>query len=314
VSGAPPIDAAAEAPASERVAAPRRPDAAAPPRLALAALPRVALAVREQVVRLATGGGCFLGASLSVADLLVHLYGRVLAISPEALDDPGRDYLFLSKGHDVPALYATLAELGFLDRARLANHLSPGDSIYWHPSRAVPGVEFHSGSLGHLLAVALGVAYDIRLRGGGNRVFVILGDGELDEGSVWEACLVAAALGLDNLTAIVDRNGFQANLPTEELVPLEPLPAKLRAFGWSCWSADGHSFDDLEAACRELPFAAGRPSAIVARTVRGKGLASLEGRADRWFADLSAAEVEALVAELHGARAAELATPGRLVR
>ncbi len=238
----------------------------------------------------------------------------MLSISPQTLDDPGRDYLFLSKGHDVPALYATLVELGFLDHARLATHLAAGSAIYWHPNRSVPGVEFHSGSLGHLLSVALGVAYDIRLRGGGNRVFVILGDGELDEGSVWEACLVAAALGLDNLTAIVDRNGFQANLPTEELVPLEPLAAKFRAFGWSCRDVDGHSFDALEALSRELPFAGGRPSAIVARTVRGKGLASLEGRADRWFADLDAAEVAALVAELHGAPAATLATPGRIVR
>src|SRR5262249_61728041 len=106
---------------------------------------------------------------------------RILRISPATLDDPGRDYLFLSKGHDVPALYSTLAELGYLDRARLGNHLSPCDSIYWHPNRAVPGVEFHSGSLGHLLPVALGAAYDVRLRGGNNRVFVVLGDGELDE-------------------------------------------------------------------------------------------------------------------------------------
>src|SRR5262249_12147978 len=152
---------------------------------------------------------------------------------------PDRDYLFLSKGHDVPALYATLAELGYLDPARLERHLDPKDSIYWHPNRNVPGVEFHSGSLGHLLSVALGVALDITLVGGSNRVYVVLGDGELNEGSVWEACLVAAALRIKNLVAIVDRNGCQANARTEDLVPLEPLADKFRAFGWDCRSVDG---------------------------------------------------------------------------
>ncbi|HVT14859.1 MAG TPA: transketolase [Thermoanaerobaculia bacterium] len=282
----------------------------------LAELPALALEVREHIVRMATAGGCFIGASLSCADLLVHLYTRVLRITPETLGDPGRDYLFLSKGHDVPALYGTLAELGFLERERLANHLSTGDSIYWHPNRAVPGVEFHSGSLGHLLSVALGVALDIRLRGGANRVWVILGDGELDEGSVWEACLVASALRLDNLIAIVDRNEFQANMRTEELVPLEPVPAKFEAFGWSCVGVDGHSFAALDATLRplrEAPLAPGRPSAVVARTVRGKGLPSIEARADRWFANFTADEVAGLLRELHGGKAT-LTSEGLVVR
>jgi transketolase len=280
-------------------------------------LPALALRVREHIVRLATGGGCFIGASLSCADLLVHLYTRILRLTPETLGDPGRDYLFLSKGHDVPALYGTLAELGYIPRQRLANHLKTSDSIYWHPNRAVPGVEFHSGSLGHLLAVAIGVALDIRLRGGGNRVWVILGDGELDEGSVWEACLVASALRLDNLTAIVDRNEFQANVRTEELVPLEPIPAKFEAFGWSCRTADGHDFDALEAVLaplREAPLAPGRPSVVVARTVRGKGLPSLEARADRWFANFTADEIEGLLAELHGGPSRGLTSEGLVVR
>ena len=283
----------------------------------LSELPALALRVREHIVRLATGGGCFIGASLSCADLLVHLYTRVLRLSPETLADPGRDYLFLSKGHDVPALYGTLAELGYIPRERLANHLKTSDSIYWHPNRAVPGVEFHSGSLGHLLSVALGVALDIRLRGGANRVWVVLGDGELDEGSVWEACLVASALRLDNLTAIVDRNEFQANVRTEELVPLEPIPAKFEAFGWSCRTADGHDFAALEAALaplREAPYSPGRPSVVVARTVRGKGLPSIEARADRWFANFTAEEVAGLLAELHGGPSRGLTSEGLVVR
>jgi transketolase len=254
------------------------------------------------------------GASLSCADLLVHLYGRVLRVSPELLGDPSRDYLFLSKGHDVPALYATLAELGFIARSRLGNHLKTSDSIYWHPSRDVPGVEFHSGSLGHLLAVALGVALDIRLRKGRNRVFVLLGDGELDEGSIWEGLLVASGLGLENLVAIVDRNGVQANARTEDLLPLEPLEAKFRAFGWACRSVDGHEFGALEDVFRTLPLAGGRPSVIVAHTVRGKGVPSLEGRIDRWFARFEAGEVEALIRELRGGPRANLAGDGLVVR
>lgn len=270
--------------------------------------------VREHCLRMAKGGGCFIGASLSCTDLLVHLYSRVLEVRACAPDDPARDYLLLSKGHDVPALYGTLAERGFFPPARLANHLQTTDSFYWHPNRAVPGVEFHSGSLGHLLAVGIGIALDIRLRGGRNRVFVLLGDGELDEGSVWEAALVAAAQRLDNLVAVVDRNGRQANQRTEDLVPLEPLADKLEAFGWSCRTIDGHSFREMDEAFGSLPNRPGRPTAVVARTVRGKGVPSLEDRADRWFASFTAEEVEALVGELHGASRAALTTPGAVVR
>jgi transketolase len=263
-------------------------------------LPALAQRVRHSIVEMAGRGGCFIGASLSCADILVHLYSRVLRVAPSRLDDPDRDYLLLSKGHDVPALYAVLAELGFIGRERLRHHLGAQDSIYWHPSRQVPGVEFHSGSLGHLLSVGIGIALDIKLRGGSNRVFVVLGDGEMDEGSVWEACLVAAAHRLDNLVAVVDRNGMQANARTEELIPLEPLPAKLEAFGWSCRSVDGHSFEALDGAFSVLPERAGHPTAVIARTVRGKGIPSLEGRVDRWFARFGAAEVEGLLRELHG--------------
>jgi transketolase len=277
-------------------------------------LPPLALRVREHIVRMATAGGCFIGASLSCADLLVHLYGRVLRIAPATVDHPDRDYLFLSKGHDVPALYGTFAELGFIPRERLANHLSVDDALYWHPNRAVPGVEFHSGSLGHLLAVGLGVALDLKLRGSANWVFVVLGDGELDEGSVWEACLVAAAHRLDNLIAVVDRNEFQANLRTEELIPLEPIPAKFEAFGWSCRTVDGHSFPALDEVFSHLPFTPGRPSAVVARTVRGKGCPSIEARADRWFADFTAGEVEGLLEELYGGPGRDLTSEGLVVR
>jgi transketolase len=269
-------------------------------------LAQLALRVREHIIRMATGGGCFIGASLSCADLLAYLYKRVLKISPHRPGDPDRDYLLLSKGHDVPALYGTLAELGFIEKSRLSNHLKISDSIYWHPNRAIPGVEFHSGSLGHLLAVSVGIALDMKMRRIPNRVFVVSGDGELDEGSMWEAALVAAAKKLDNLVLIVDRNEFQANFPTEELIPLEPIDRKFEAFGWAVTRIDGHDFDQMERAFGAEPRATGKPAAIVADTVRGKGLPSIERRADRWFVNFTGEEIEMLLRELHGTGGARL--------
>jgi len=277
-------------------------------------LEALALRVREHVIRMATNGGCFLGASLSCADLLVWLYARYLRIDAARLGDPHRDYLLLSKGHDVPALYATFAELLFFDSGRLRHHLTLQDHLYWHPNRVIPGVEFHSGSLGHLLSVAMGIALDVRMRHGPNRVVVVLGDGELDEGSIWEGLLVAHALGLENLLVVVDRNGLQANMPTEGLVPLEPLAAKFETFGCAVRTADGHDFDALAAAFDGAPFGRGGPSVVIAHTVRGKGLPSIEGRADRWFCDFTAAEVEELLNELHGRTDAVLASPALVVR
>jgi transketolase len=239
------------------------------------------------------------GAALSCADVMVTLYKRVLNVTAANLGDPARDYFFLSKGHAAPALYATLVEVGLLDADRLGRHLEPGDWVYWHPNPKIPGVEFHSGSLGHMLPLAVGVALDCRLAGQSNRVVVLTGDGELDEGSNWEACLLASAYQLDNLTIVVDRNGFQANMRTEELIPLEPLAAKFEAFGCQVVSVDGHDQDALEAAFGRLPFAPGKPSVVVAQTVRGRGLPSLEERADRWFCTLDRVEVAALLDELH---------------
>jgi len=262
------------------------------------ALESFAHRVRRHVIGMSAGGGCFLGASLSCADVVTYLYRRFLRFDPTHPSDPARDIMILSKGHDVPALYGTFVELGMLDESRLKNHLSPSDHIYWHPNRAIPGIEFHSGSLGHCLSVAMGIAYDVRLRGDDNRVVVLLGDGELNEGSVWEALLVASAYKLDNLVVVVDRNGFQANVRTEELIPLEPLAAKFEAFGCAATTVAGHDFDDLDRGFEQMPITAGKPSVVIAKTIRGKGVAQLEGRADRWFCRFSDTEVAALLDEL----------------
>lgn len=273
----------------------------------------IAVRVREHIIRLSTDGGCFIGASLSCTDLLVYLYSKFLKVSPESVNDPARDYLLLSKGHDVPALYGLFVELGFLDASRLANHLNTSDHIYWHPNREIAGVEFHSGSLGHLPSVGAGVALDCKWKGQGNLVVVVLGDGELNEGSVWEACLVAAARKLDNLIWVVDRNNFQANVRTEELIPLEPLKQKFEAFGWNSLTVNGHDFDELEKAFSGIGFN-GKPTVVLAETVRGKGLPSIEDRADRWFCNFTGEEVQSLIGELHHQSRAELQSKTLIVR
>jgi len=275
---------------------------------------KIALNVREHIIKMATDGGCFIGASLSAADLMVYLYTSFLNVNKDNLDDPGRDYLFLSKGHDVPALYGTLAELGIIEKSRLANHLSLNDHIYWHPNTHVPGIEFHSGSLGHLPSVAVGVAMDIKISGGNNKVVCILGDGELNEGSCWEAVLVANAYKLDNLIFVIDRNQFQANMRTEELIPLEPLKDKFEAFGAAVKRVDGHDFGQLEEAFGTYPFQPGKLNVVIADTVRGKGLPSIEERADRWFCNFSGQEIDQLLLELHGEAATTLTSETLIVR
>lgn len=278
------------------------------------ALQAMAFNVRRHIIGLSTDGGCFIGASLSCADVIVYLYNRFLNIDRDHLDDPTRDYFFLSKGHDVPALYGTFVELGWMDAQRLGNHLHTNDTIYWHPNRNVPGVEFHSGSLGHLLGVSVGVALDCRLREHHNKVVVMTGDGELNEGSNWESLLVANAYALDNLVVVVDRNAFQANMRTEDLIPLESLAAKFTAFGAVPKRVDGHDFAALDAVFSQVPFAAGKPSVIIADTVRGKGLPSIEARADRWFVNFTHDEVEQLLAELAGEHEAVLTSEVLIVR
>lgn len=277
-------------------------------------LERIALRVREHIIRMSTDGGCFVGASLSATDLMVYLYSDFLNIFQENLKDPERDYLFLSKGHDVPALYGTLVEMGILDKSRLENHLSTADNIYWHPNTNIPGIEFHSGSLGHLPSVALGVAMDCKIRGSENLIVCIMGDGELNEGSCWEAVMVANAYKLDNLTFVIDRNKFQANIATEDLIPLEPLVDKFEAFGAAVTRIDGHNFQDLENAFTEILTKKGKLNVIIADTIRGKGLPSIEARADRWFCNFSAYEVQQLLEELHGEHTAMIESEVMVVR
>jgi len=211
-------------------------------------------------------------------------------------------------------LYGTFAELGLLEKERLQNHLSLNDNIYWHPNTKIPGIEFHSGSLGHLPSVAIGVAMDIKIRGGNNKVICIMGDGELNEGTCWEAALLANAYKLDNLIFVIDRNHFQANMATEDLIPLEPLHDKFSAFGAAVKRINGHDFEALREAFSAYPFETGKVNVVIADTVRGKGLPSIERRADRWFCNFNAEEVDSLLKELHGERTTQLTSETLVVR
>jgi transketolase len=255
--------------------------------------------VREDIIKMSALGGAFTGAALSCTDVITYLYTNYLNTGPGKFDSDERDYFFLSKGHVVPVLYGLFAELGWLDKERLNNHLKTNDYIYWHPNTNIDGIDFHSGSLGHGLPVAMGVAKDIKFRNGNNKVVVMTGDGELNEGSNWEAIMTSAALKLDNLILIVDRNKFQANMQTEDLVPMGSYLDKFKAFGWNALTLDGHNFDEINDTFSKLDLSTGKPTVIVAETVRGKGVSSIEARADKWFVNFSEDEAENAIKELN---------------
>ena len=272
-----------------------------------------ALKCREDIIKMSARGGCFIGASLSCVDLIVYLYKNLLNLKDIGVKSKERDYFILSKGHDVPALYSVLANLGIIDLQRLENHCSVNDNIYWHPNISIPGVEFHSGSLGHGLSIAMGIAYYHKINKMNNKIVVMMGDGELNEGSVWEGFLIASAKNLNNLTVIIDRNEFQANLKTEDLIPLEPIENKIKSFGWNVRRINGHKFDEINRAFSNISNKK-KPTAIIADTVRGKGLPSLERDPARWFVHFTDDEVVELIDELHGKKVAKLESEKLFVR
>ncbi len=260
-----------------------------------ARLQDLSILARRMIIEAAQRGGCFVGSAFSAVDIILYLYEHVLRGLP---DDHQRDYFLLSKGHAVQALYSVLCIKGIINGEWINRHLDPMSVYYWHPNNKVSGVEAISGSLGHLPSVAAGIALDIKLRGGNNRVYVMLGDGELNEGSVWEALLFANAMRLDNLIVIIDRNLIQANMPTESLIPLEPLKDKFEAFGLRVFQVNGHDFDDLHETFTEVDNNNDTPKAVIAYTIRGKGLPSIENRIDRWFMKVTNEEATDLFEEL----------------
>lgn len=216
------------------------------------------------------------GGDLSCMDILNVLYNRILNVSPETFDDPGRDRYIQSKGHSVEALYVVLADRGFFPESDLKTLCRYGSPYVGHPTRKVRGIEQNTGALGHGLAFGVGVALAAKMDNAAYRVYTLLGDGELAEGSNWESMMAAAHYRLDNLIAIIDRNTLQITGPTEDVCGLEPLGVKLEAFGWSVVAVDGHDVTALGRVLRETPLEIGKPSAIIARTIKGKGISFME--------------------------------------
>ncbi|MBI2301138.1 MAG: transketolase [Armatimonadetes bacterium] len=232
--------------------------------------------IRAGVLRIAAMSDCHTGGSLSIADLLAALYFHWLRVDPHNPGWEGRDYFVLSKGHCVPALDAALALRGFFPEELLTTHLELDSILSGHAcARLTPGIDASTGSLGHGLPLGVGIALGVKMDAAPNRVVVMLGDGELQEGSNWEAAMAASHHKLGQLVAIVDRNKYQTGR-TEEMMALEPLADKWRAFGWAVRDVDGHDLGEIVAALDALPFGPGRPSCLIADTVKGKGVSFLE--------------------------------------
>jgi transketolase len=239
------------------------------------------------------------GGDLSAADILTALYFAVLEVDPAQPDAPDRDRYIQSKGHASGVLYTTLAAAGFIPDSLLDAYMAPGSPLNGHPDRKkVPGVETNTGPLGHGLPVAVGTAIAAKLDRSRRRTFVLCGDGELQEGSNWEAIMAAAHHGLDNLVLIVDRNRLQQGARTEDTNGLDPLDAKLAAFGWSVREIDGNDIPALLEVFDAVPFSADRPSAVIANTIKGRGVSFMEDRVEWHHKVPTADELERALREL----------------
>lgn len=221
------------------------------------------------------------GGSLSCVDILNVLYNQVMNVAPQTMRSPDRDRYVHSKGHSVEALYTVLADRGFFPREELDTLCKAGSHFVGHPTRKVPGIEQNTGALGHGLPVAVGMALAAKLDGRSYRVFTIMGDGELTEGSVWEASMSAAHYKLDNLVAIVDRNTLQITGRTEDVMRLDPLAQRFTAFGYAVREVDGNDVAALSELFAQVPFEPGKPNLVLAHTVKGKGISFIEDTA-KW--------------------------------
>jgi len=239
-----------------------------------------------------------IGSGLSMADLLAVLYGSELRVDPGRPDDPDRDRFILSKGHAASVLYAVLAERGFFPKEWLERYCDDDSPLAGHVTHGVPGVDFSTGSLGHGLSLGCGVALGAKADGRSFRTFVLLSDGECDEGSTWEAALFAPHHGLDHLVAIVDHNKMQGFGSVGAVLDLAPFADKWRSFGWSVREIDGHDHEAIHRVLGDLPLEAGRPSVVIAHTVKGKGVGYMEHQLRWHYKSPNAEQLAEALAEL----------------
>lgn len=218
------------------------------------------------------------GGSLSISDTLTYLYFNKMNVDPKDPEDPDRDRLVLSKGHTAPALYSVLAQKGYFPEEELKSLRHIGAMLQGHPCIHIPGVDMSSGSLGQGISAAAGMALAGKIDGKSYKVYTILGDGEIEEGQVWEAAMFSAHYKLDNLVAIVDNNGLQIDGPITEVCSPEPITDKFAAFGWHVITMDAHDFDSIEKAFDEAAAVQGKPVAIIQKSTKGKGVSFMENQ------------------------------------
>ncbi|MDY6469964.1 MAG: transketolase [Succinivibrio dextrinosolvens] len=245
-------------------------------------LKKLAYRLRQDVVDMIVNGkGGHIGGDMSVMDVLVTLYFKEMNITKENFNTKDHDHFIMSKGHSVEALYAVLAEKGFFSRETVLKEFSQfGSKFIGHPNNKLPGIEMNSGALGHGLPVAVGMAIAERMNKSSNRVYVVMGDGELAEGSVWEGAMAGANYRLDNLCAVLDRNRLQISGSTEDVMALDDLHRKWESFGWHVIDvSDGNDIEKLAAAFEEARMVKGKPTVLIANTVKGKGSPVMENKA-----------------------------------
>ena len=261
---------------------------------------------KDTVEIIMAGGGGHIGGDMSVMEILTTLYFRQMKVSPETAEAPDRDYFIMSKGHSMEAYYAVLCAKGFLDFEDVKNRFSRFGSPYiGHPHNTLPGIEMNSGSLGHGLPVSVGLALAAKMDGRPSRVYVVTGDGELAEGSNWEGFMSGAMYGLDNLCCVIDRNRLQISGGTEDVMALDDLRAKVAAFNWNVITVDdGNDVDALDAAFEQAKLFKGKPSCIIANTVKGKGSGVMENKAGWHHHVPSQEEYRLIMADLEARREA----------
>jgi len=266
----------------------------------LSMLRKRALGVRQSILEMAgSTDSSHAVSALSEVEILVTLFGAVLRHDPGDPTWPERDRFILSKGHGCEGLYAVLALSGYFDPAELKTYKKFQSKFPGHPNRlSLAGVEASTGALGHGLSLGVGMALASRMGPHRYRVFVLMGDGELNEGQVWEAAMLAAHFGLENLVAIVDRNGLQNDGPCATILNTEPLLEKWKSFRWEPCCCDGHNFEELLSALRSIPLKTGKPSVIIARTVKGKGVSFLENRFELHNTQYSQEQITRALAEV----------------
>lgn len=257
--------------------------------------------IRCQALRMVTRAkASHIGSALSITDIMAVLYGGALRVSPTAPDHPDRDRFILSKGHACVAVYAALAETGFIDRTLLDSYGTDGSMLMAHISHKVPGSEFSTGALGHGLPFGTGKALAAKRRGMNWRTVVLTSDGEWGEGSNWEAALFAAHHGLDNLLCILDYNKLQSLRSVDETLRLEPLHSKFAAFGWAVREVDGHDHDALAQAMTGAAWDPGKPMMLIAHTTKGKGVSFMENKVEWHYRNPTPQLLEAALAEIEG--------------